>query len=96
MNMVATNSMKIDPHRLPPTERAAYFHSLRVHHQIRVWKSLDTCADNPEEWGWKKSTNMLLPVMTDKEAAPENILIIVRSKCKMSSKNVCGTNIWSC
>ena len=28
MHMVATNNIKVEPQRLPPTERAANFHSL--------------------------------------------------------------------
>ena len=43
MHMVATNNIKVEQQRLPPTERAANFHSLRVHYQIRVWKKLDDC-----------------------------------------------------
>ena len=39
MDMVATSTSKIEPQRLPPTERAAYFHCLRVHYQVRVWKT---------------------------------------------------------
>lgn len=31
----------IDPQKLPPTERAAYFHSLRVHLQVILWKELN-------------------------------------------------------
>ena len=96
MDMVATNTSKIDPQRLPPTARAAYFHCLRVHYQLRVWKTLDECEQNPEEWGWKNVNNLLLPVMTDKEVAPENLLGIIRCKCKLSSRNVCGTNLCSC
>ena len=96
MNMLATNTMKVDPQRLTPTERAAYFHSLRVHFQVRVWKTLDKCVENPGDWGWKKINSLLLPVMTDKEAAPENLLVIIRCKCKLSSRNVCGTNLCSC
>ena len=76
MNMLATNTIKVDPQRLPPTERAAYFHSLCIHFQVRVWKTLDKCVENPEDWGWKKINSLLLPVMTDKEAAPENLLVI--------------------
>ena len=38
MDAVASNSTYLDPQKLPPTERAAYFHSLRVHLQIIVWK----------------------------------------------------------
>ena len=34
--------------------------------------------------------------MTDKDPAPENLLKIIRCKCKMSSKKACGTNVCSC
>ena len=59
-------------------------------------ENFDKCIENPEDWGWKKMNNMLLPVMTDKEAAPDNLLVIIRCKCKLSSRNVCGTNLCSC
>ncbi len=39
LEMVST-SKAIDPQKLPPTERAAYFHSLRVHLQVVLWKEL--------------------------------------------------------
>ena len=34
--------------------------------------------------------------MTDLEAAPENLLKFVRCKCKLTSRNPCGTNLCSC
>ncbi len=34
MEMVTSSKSPLDPQKLPPTERAAYFHSLRVHLQI--------------------------------------------------------------
>eukprot|EP00794_Sanderia_malayensis_P018451 gene18451-20300_t len=34
--------------------------------------------------------------MTDKEAAPENLLVIIRCKCKLSPKSVCGMSLCSC
>ena len=34
--------------------------------------------------------------MTDKGVAPENLLVIIRCKCKLSSRNVCGMNLCSC
>jgi len=40
MDAVASNSMSLDPQKLPPTERAAYFHGLRAHLQIILWKTL--------------------------------------------------------
>ncbi len=96
MHMVATSMSNIEPQRLPQTERAAYFHCLRVHNQVRVWKTFDRCLESPEEWGWKIVDHVLTPVMTDKESAPENLLVIIRCKCKLSSKNQCGTNLCSC
>ncbi len=32
-----SNGKVLEPERLPPTERAAFFHSLRVHYQVVVW-----------------------------------------------------------
>ena len=32
---MASNSTSLDPQKLPPIERAVYYHSLRVHLQIR-------------------------------------------------------------
>ena len=40
MQMVAKGSA-IERQRLPPTERAAYFHSLRVHLQVIRWRTLN-------------------------------------------------------
>ena len=30
------------------------------------------------EWGWKRENNVLLPIMTDMEIAPESLLKVVR------------------
>ncbi|CAL4124090.1 unnamed protein product, partial [Meganyctiphanes norvegica] len=48
MEMVMKGVM--EPEKMPPTERAAYFHGLRVHHQILVWKLL---YNDPINWGYK-------------------------------------------
>ena len=40
MQMVAKGSA-IEPQRLPPTERAAYFHSLHVHLQVGRWRTIN-------------------------------------------------------
>ena len=80
------------------TARAAFFHSLRVHLQVILWKKFVNDHDdlNPEQWGWKLDGTMFAPIMTDLAAAPENLQKFVRCKCKLSSKNPCGTNICSC
>jgi len=52
MGMVAS-AKKIDPQKLPPTARAARYHSLRVHLQVILWKELavSICSLNPLSWG---------------------------------------------
>ena len=94
MEMVSTGN--IDPQKLPPTERAAHYHSLRVHLQVIIWKKLTSDDLDPKQWGWKLDGKVLSPIMTDINVAPENLLKFVRCKCKLSSKNPCGTNMCSC
>ena len=97
LEMVSASKI-VDPQKLPPTERAAHFHSLRVHLQVILWKRL-THQDldfNPEQWGWKLDGTQISPIMTDLAAGPESLLKFVRCKCKLSSRNPCGTNICSC
>ena len=87
----------IEPEKLPPTERAAHYHGLRVHLQVIEWKILDETSNlDPMEWGWKDDNGKLAPIPTDKEVGPPNLLNVIRCRCKTSSKNPCGTNICSC
>ena len=39
------------PDELPPTPRAAYYHSLRVHLQVVTWESMGEIDLDPSEWG---------------------------------------------
>ena len=41
---------KVETQKLPPINRAAYYHALRVHLQIRTWSELDEVLD-PTEFG---------------------------------------------
>ena len=95
MEMVAS-AKNIDPQKLPPTARAAYYHSLRVHLQVILWKELTTDSLDPLIWGWKLDNSKLQPIMTDLEPAPESLLKFVRCKCKLSTANPCGNNTCSC
>ena len=95
MEMVAS-AKNIDPQKLPPTARAAYYHSLRVHLQVILWKELITDSLDPLIWGWKLDNSKLQPIMTDLEPAPESLLKFVRCKCKLSTANPCGSNTCSC
>ena len=92
-----TASKVVDPHKLPPTERAAHFHSLRVHIQVMHWKMLTTEEHqfDPEKRGWKLDS-VKHPIMTALPAAPETLLKSVHCKCKLTSRNPCGTNLCSC
>ena len=90
-----TEKMKVVIEKLPPSERAAHFHSLRAHFQICVWSQLDEKALDPTEWGWKCVNDVMEPITTDLPPAPENILRHIRCKCK-SLKNRCGSSLCSC
>ena len=95
MEMVAS-AKNIDPQKLPPTARAAHYHSLRVHLQVILWKELTTDSLDPLIWGWKLDSSKLQPIMTDLEPAPESLLKFVCCKCKLSTANPCGSNTCSC
>ena len=59
-------------------------------------ETMDTSVLEPTDWGWKKTGKTLTPIATDNEVAPAQLLKFVRCKCKISTKNPCGTNICSC
>ena len=62
---MAASSSRIVPSKLPPTERSAWYHSLRVYLQIWQWKSLMQCNLSPLEWGWKLVNGKMEPIKTD-------------------------------
>ena len=51
--MVRADRATMDPSLLPPYPRAAYYHGLRVYHQIKVWKALSDTELEPIQLGWK-------------------------------------------
>ena len=81
----------ISPEQLPPTESATMYHSQRVYYQMMVWTGMAK-EMNPVDWGWKLEDNEYVPTMTDKAAAPENLLNMVHCNCKTS----CRTQRCSC
>jgi len=93
---MAASSSKIAPSKLPPTERAAWYHSLRVYIQLCQWKTLMGCQMDPLDWGWKIENGKMAPIMTDQNVAPEELLLVIRCNCKLSSRNPCGSNQCSC
>ena len=78
----------IEPEKLPPTDEAAKHHGFRAHLQVVEWKMLDQRFNlSPTEWGWKEmitsqNKKYLTPVRTSKTVAPENLLKVVRFRCK--------------
>ncbi len=74
---------------LPPTDAAARFHSLRTYHQVQKWLGNDL---SPTNWGWNATTKGLVPVTTDKDPAPPDLLNIVSCKCAKG----CMTATCSC
>ncbi|XP_066928663.1 uncharacterized protein [Clytia hemisphaerica] len=53
----------IEPEKLPPSERSAYYHGLRVYLQIMQWLLMDEddTTFKPIEWGWNQSVGYLKP-----------------------------------
>ena len=89
MEMVAL-AKNIDPQKLPPTVRAAHYHSLRVHLQVILSKELTTDSLDP------LICSKLQPIMPDLEPTPESLLKFVHCKCKLSTANPRGSNTNSC
>ena len=52
---------------------------------------LGTCM-KPEDWGWKVDRGQCLPLLTDKEVAPAELLEMVRCNCKTD----CSTRRCAC
>ena len=77
MEMISSCKITFDPQKLPPTERAAYFHSLRVHLQVTIWDKFTNDYLDPKLWGWELEGSAFTPVMTDMNAAPDSLLKII-------------------
>lgn len=68
---VAKSRKGIQLNVLPPTESALVQHVKRVYFQIQAWLGINL---NPEQWGWKRTKFILIPIMMDSPAAPETLL----------------------
>ena len=87
---------KIKPQSLAPTKNTAKYHFLRIHLQVIEWKTLMGVELNPLDWGWKLSNKSYEPIMTDLNAAPDEIHRFIRCNCSISKKSPCNTNVCSC
>ena len=65
-----------------------------LHYQILEWLLFE---NDPEvcvlDWGWNKSDDGLIPIMTDMDIAPPSLTEIIRCDLKISSKNPCGQSL---
>ena len=91
----------VAPENLPPTDRAAYFHGLRVHLQVLKWSSLNEELEEkygfePNHWGWFIRKNKLIPIMTDMDIAPPSIKNVIRCNCRNDKQNPCSTKSCTC
>ena len=71
-DMVAASKVNIDLSVLPPSPRVAFFHGLRVSHQLQVWLELMNTDLNPLDWGWEMKDGLFSPIMTDNEPGPQS------------------------
>ena len=84
---MASFSSTLKPEKLPPSERAAWFHALRAYYQVQEWNSL---------MGMSLNGDKLMPIMTDEVPAPGEFLTVIRCNCQLPSKNTCGGKLYSC
>src|SRR6218665_2089505 len=50
----------------------------------------------PTDWRWKISNDRYVPIQTDLQPAPDEILNVVRCKCKVERRRPCSTQLCSC
>ena len=86
---VLNSTTFVKPERLPPTEDALKYHSLRCYLQILKWMGIEVKG---EGWGWFVYEGMLYPKTMDSKCAPDKLLEIVHCNCKSG----CTTMRCSC
>jgi hypothetical protein len=82
----------LQPEKLPPNERSAFFHVLRVHYQVVVWKNLSNDDLDPCQWGWHLVNGSLEPVATNLPLAPDIVLKMIKCQCRTG----CTSALCSC
>ena len=88
---VSKSTSPVDPQSFPPTSAASKYHSFRVYYQVMVWKDFNHDL-KPEDWGWYVHDGRLLPLQTDKPAAPSEILDVICCSCTKD----CSTKKCTC
>lgn len=88
---IVTDTSIVLAKRLPPTESATSYHSLRTFYQIQTWMDRNEKL-NPMMYGWQETNNRLTAVMTNLPPAPPQLLSAIRCGCK----SVCDTRRCNC
>jgi hypothetical protein len=88
---VGSGTSSVKPEVLPPTSAVTKYHVMRVFLQVQQWMGNGEHF-KPDECGWLIHNGMYIPVLTDKEAAPVELLEVVQCNCKMG----CGTRQCTC
>ena len=96
MTMVVIRSAPVRPERLPPSENAAAFHILRVHLQVMQWQTLMQVNKNTKESRWRLSDSLFVPIMSDQDVAPADLLDVIKCSRSMLSRSPCSSQLCSC
>ena len=89
---VAISTKSFQPSSLPPSSSAAKYHCFRVYFQVQAWENLNDASLDPRQWGWEVDNRMLVPMLTDLPAAPEELLTVIRCNCQTD----CSTTRCTC
>ena len=78
MHKVSTCISTFQSSKLPPTSAAVKFHSLRSYFQVQEWMHLEHSFDmDSKDWGWEIVQDLMIPVLTDIAAAPDELLSVI-------------------
>lgn len=88
---IATETSNVLAKRLPPTEAATAYHSLRTYYQIQSWMEQNKEL-NPLEYGWQETNNHFAAISTNLPPAPSHLLSAIRCGCK----GFCDTKRCNC
>ena len=91
-----SSKTQVKPKKLPRTESAAEYDSLRVHCYSLKWKNEDQTDFSSPHWGWKNCIGSFEPINTILESGPAELLNVIRCSSKLSTKTLCGANNCSC
>ena len=81
---------------LKKENREYIVHFLFYKLQVAQWKHLDLNCVNVLEWGWKMGEEIIEPIKTDEEPAPEEMIAYVRCKCDPTLQKTCNSRSCSC